>query len=163
MKKNLLVKILNSLKFYIYKIGKSLLVSLAASFIFSLLFIIINTIILEKSFTISTNQEYFSVMEKSWGWKATGLEIAGYWNFAFTAAWGFLVFGFAKLKFLERHELIVLPAINFFAVASGVCLSFYLNSICFGVVAYLAFILIFIGIIILLELSNIFWEILFPG
>ena len=162
MKKNKLLKILYSLKFYISKIGESLWIPLIVSFIFSLIFIIINTIILEKSFAISTNQEYFLAMEKSWGWKVTGLEIAGYWNFAFAVIWSFLISGFVKLKFLEKHELIILPAINFFAVASGVCLSFYLNSICFGVVAYLAFILIYIGILILIELNNIFWQILFP-
>lgn len=130
--------------------------------LFSIIFTVINFVVLDKEFIITNQQEYFIEMRKNWNFQNSDFKISGYWNFVFTIIWGIFSFGFSKLKSLERHDLVLLSPINFFAVLMGIAITFYLNSILFGFIAYLAFVLLYFTIVLLIEINDIIWEILFP-
>ncbi len=140
----------------------SLRVYLGGSFFFALVFLVIVKFFLNKSLTITTHQEYFFEVEKNMGVEIPQLSLSGYWNFIFSLVWSVFILFFSKFKILERNELIRLPALNFVATAMGIYLSFYLNAILFGAIAYIGFILIYVSLVVVLEISEIIWDVFFP-
>ncbi|MCX6795213.1 MAG: hypothetical protein NT165_00565 [Candidatus Falkowbacteria bacterium] len=162
MKNKKLMKVWFFAEFFISRLGKSFWFCLLGSIIFTLAFILISLLVLHQPFEVSTDQEYFWQVAKTWRLGNINWRVSGYWNFAFAILWSMLVFLLDKMKFLEKHELVNLTALNFFSFSVGIYSSFYFHSLLFGLIAHFSFLLIYFGIIIFLEINEIIWGIMFP-